>query len=135
MKIDFSNGYKQIPVTDTCHGRSYVQDRVCDNGRGIQNFRMPFDVKNSHATLVRRIRKVLSGMAGVERRVVDDLMVFSSDWMTHLETLEELLRRFSKANLTARLSKCIFGTSLKSVFCVCSVGCSVTTKTISLSLR
>ena len=73
--------------------------------------RMSFDIKNFSETLVRGIREVLLGMAGVERRVIDDLMVFSSNWMTHLETLEELLRRSSKVNLTARLWKCIFGAS------------------------
>ena len=121
----------RVPVTEEVVSKTTF---VTTEG-AYKYFRMPFDVKNSGATLVRGIREVLLGMAGVERRVIDDLMVFSSNWMTHLETLEELLRRFSKANLNARLSKCIFGTSLKSVFCVCSVSCSVTTKTISLSLR
>ena len=49
-------------------------------------------------------------MSGVES-YIDDLIVFSSDWETHLQTLEELLKRLSEANLTARPSKCIFGAS------------------------
>ena len=72
--------------------------------------RMPLGMKNSGATLVRGIREVLSGMSGVES-YIDDLIVFSSDWKTHMRTLEELLKRLSKANLTARPSKCIFGAS------------------------
>ena len=71
---------------------------------------MPFGMKNSGATLVRGKRKVLSGMSGVES-YINDLIVFFSDWKTHLQTLEELLRRLSKVNLSARPSKCIFGAS------------------------
>ena len=69
---------------------------------------MPFGMKNSGATLVRGMREVLSGMSGVES-YIDDLIVFSSNWKTHLRTMEELLKRLSEANLTARPSKCIFG--------------------------
>ena len=72
--------------------------------------RMPFGMKNSGATLVRGMREVLSGMSGVES-YIDDLIVFSSDWETHLRTLEELLKSLSEANLTARPLKCIFGAS------------------------
>ena len=71
---------------------------------------MPFGMKNSGATLVYGMREVLSGMSGVES-YIDDLIVFSSNWETHLQTLEELLKRLSEANLTARPSKCIFGAS------------------------
>ena len=58
-------------------------------------------MKNSGATLVRGMREVLSGMSGVES-YIDNLIVFSSDWETHLQTLEELLKRLSEANLNAR---------------------------------
>ena len=67
-------------------------------------------MKNSRATLVRGMREVLSAMSGVES-YIDDLIVFFSDRKMHLQTLEELLRRLSEANLTARPSKCIFGAS------------------------
>ena len=64
----------------------------------------------SSATLVRGMRKVLSGMSGVER-YIDDLIVFSSDWKTHLRTLKELLRRLSEVNFTVRPAKYIFEAS------------------------
>ena len=71
---------------------------------------MPFSMKNSGATLVRGMREVLSGMSGV-KSYIDDLIVFSSNWKTHLKTLEELLKRLSEDNLTAHPLKCIFGAS------------------------
>ena len=59
------------------------------------------------------MRKVLLGISGVES-YIDDLIVFFSDWKTHLRTLKELLRRLSEAKLTARPSKCIFeGSTVK----------------------
>ena len=67
-------------------------------------------MKSSGATFVRGMREELSGMSSVES-YIGDLIVFSSDWETHLRTLEELLKRLSEANLTACPSKCIFGAS------------------------
>ena len=70
--------------------------------------RMPFGIKNSGATLVRGMTKVLSVVSGVES-YIDNLILFSTDWKAHLRTLEKLLKRVSEANLTAGPSKCIFG--------------------------
>ena len=70
-------------------------------------FRMPFGMKNSDATLVHEI-KMLSDMSGIES-YINNLIVFFSDWRTHIETLEEPLMKLSDVNLTARVSKCIFG--------------------------
>ena len=72
--------------------------------------RMPFGMKTSGARLVHGMREVLSGMSGVES-YIDDLIVFFSNWKTHLRTSEEILRRQSEVNLAARPSKCIFGAS------------------------
>ena len=105
-KIDLSKGYWQIPVAEEDIFKTAF---VTPDGT-YEFLRMPFGMKNSGATLVRGMREVLSGMSGVES-YIDDLIVFSSDWETHLRTLEELLKRLSEANLTARPSKCIFGAS------------------------
>ena len=58
-------------------------------------------MKNSGATLVRELRQVLSSMSDVEI-YIDDLIVFFSDWRTHIKTLKELLKRWSDANLAHR---------------------------------
>ena len=62
---------------------------------------MPFGLKTSVATLVPKLREVLLDMSAVESDI-DDLIVFSGDWKTHLKILEEFLRRLSEANCTAR---------------------------------
>ena len=105
-KMDLSKGYWQIPVAEEdVFKTAFVTPDETD-----EFLRMSFSMKNSGATLVRGIREVLSGISGIES-YIDDLIVFSSDWKTHLRTLEELLRRLSEANLTAQPSKCIFGAS------------------------
>ena len=96
-RFDLSKGYWQIPVAEEDVFKTAF---VTPDGK-YEFLRMPFGIKNSGATLVRGMRKVLSGMSGVES-YIDDLIMFSSNWKTHLRTLEELLKRLSEANLTAR---------------------------------
>ena len=96
-KSDLSKGYWQTPVAEEDVFKSLF---VTPDGT-YEFLRMPFGMKNSGATLVQGMRKVFSNMSGVES-YIDDLIVFSSDWETHLRTLEELLKRLREANLTAR---------------------------------
>ena len=44
---------------------------------------------------------------------IDDLIVCTEDWESHLRALGELLGRLQQANLAARPTKCLFG--IKSV--------------------
>ena len=103
LKIDLIKGYWQIPVAE----ENVFKTAFVTPHEAYEFLRMPFDTKNSSATLVRVVKKVLSGMSGVES-YIDDLIVFFSDWKTHLKPLEKLLRRLNEANLTARPLKCIF---------------------------
>ena len=73
-----------------------------------QFLRMPFGMVNSGATLMRAMRILLEGMENVEH-VIDDILIHNVTWEEHLETLQELLRRMSAANLTARPSKTVIG--------------------------
>ena len=65
-------------------------------------------MKNSGKTLVREMRKILAGFNNVDS-YIDDLIIHTNDWQAHLQMLEELLRRFWKAGLTAKPSKRVFG--------------------------
>ena len=100
LKIDLSKGYWQIPLVE----EDIFKTAFVTLDGTYEFLQMPFGMKNSGATFVRGMREVLSGMSGVES-YIDDLIVFSSNWETHLRTLEELFKRLSKANLTARPSK------------------------------
>ena len=65
-------------------------------------------MKNSGATLVRGMRKLLHGLDHVES-YIDDLIVYTKDWDTNLQMLDELLRRLQQARLAVRSTKCLFG--------------------------
>ena len=65
-------------------------------------------MKNSDATLVRGMRKILKDMDNVES-YIDVLLIFSDSWEAHVKTVEELLSKLLRANLTAKQSKCVFG--------------------------
>ena len=70
--------------------------------------RMPFGMKNSGATVVREIRQLLSDMDNVDN-YIDDLIVCTKYWKSHLATLRELFNRLQEASFTARPKKCLFG--------------------------
>ena len=58
-------------------------------------------MKNSGTTLVRGMRKLLQGLDYVES-YIDDLIVYTKNWDTHLQQLDELLRRLQQAHLAVR---------------------------------
>ena len=99
-----STGYWQIPVAhEDIHKTAFV------TGDGCYEFlRMPFGIKNSGATLVRELRKILHGFDHV-KSYIDDLSVYTKDWDTHLQVLDKLLRRLQQARLAVRPTKCLFG--------------------------
>ena len=97
-KIDLSKGYWQIPLTDEdIHQTAFVTEDGC-----YEFLRMPFGMKRSRATLVCGMRKLLHGLYHVVS-CIDDLIVCTKDWGTHLQVLEELLRRLQQAHLANKV--------------------------------
>ena len=103
-KIDVSKGYWQIPVAEEDIKKTAF---ITPDGT-YDFFRMPFGMKNSGATLVRGMRKILAGMNNVDS-YIDDLIIHTNDWQAHLQVLGGLLRRLREAGLRVRPSKCVFG--------------------------
>ena len=73
-KIDLSEGYWQILVSEEDIEKTAF---VTHDGR-YDFLKMPFKIKNSGATLVHGMRKVLAGMNNVES-YNDNLMVHTND--------------------------------------------------------
>jgi hypothetical protein len=104
-KIDLSKGYWQISVRreDRPKTAFISPDQGC-----FQFKRMPFGLMNSAATFNRMMRKLLHGMTSVSS-YIDDVLIHTSSWKEHLKVLRELLFRLSKAGLTIKVAKCMFG--------------------------
>ena len=99
-KIDLSKGYWQIPVAE-----EDVKKTAFVTPEGNYEFiQMPFGMKNLGATLVRGLRMLISDVDSY----IDDLIVYTEDWDTHIRVLDELMTRLQQANLTARPTKCVF---------------------------
>ena len=102
-KIDLRKGYWQIPVAEEDVKKTAF---VTPDGN-FEFIQMPFGMKNSGATLVRTLRMLISDLENVDS-YIDDLIVFTEDWDTHIRVLDELMNRLQQANLTARPTKCMF---------------------------
>ena len=104
-KIDLSKGYWQIMVAkEDVPKTAFVTPDRC-----YKFLRMPFGMKNSGATLVCEMRQLLLGMDHISS-YIDDLIVYTKDWESHLQALEELLGHLQRVNLAAHPTKCLFGT-------------------------
>ena len=104
FKIDLSKGYWQIPLAEEDVKKTAF---VTPDGN-YEFIRMPFGMKNSGATLVQGLRMLISGLENVDS-YIDDLIVYTKDWDTHIRVLDEQMNRLQHANLTARQTKCMFG--------------------------
>ena len=62
---------------------------------------MPFGLKGAPATFQRLADGLLDGMQDYAAAYIDDVAVFSTSWMEHLELLKEILR-VKDAGLTLR---------------------------------
>ncbi|KAL2088699.1 hypothetical protein ACEWY4_015598 [Coilia grayii] len=103
-KFDLLKGYWQIPLTNRAKDISafvtpdyFLSYRV-----------MAFGMRNAPASFQRLINTVLSGMSNCEA-FLDDVVVYSPDWLSHLAQIRDLFHRLSSANLTINLVKCEFG--------------------------
>ena len=102
--IDLSKGYWKIPVAEEdIHKTAFVTPDGCS-----EFLRMPFGMKNSGATLVCGMRKLLQDMDNVEC-YIHDLIVYTKDWATHLRVLDKLLEKLRLAGLVIRPTTCVVG--------------------------
>lgn len=69
---------------------------------------MPFGLKNAPATFQRLMQQVLGDVPNCSV-YLDDVVVFSSNWKSHLSVLRAVFQRLADASLTLNLAKCEFG--------------------------
>ena len=101
--LDMTSGYHQIPVrTQDIPKTAFVTKH------GHFEFRsMPFGLNGASSTFQRTMELVLKGLNWITLIVyIDDVIVFSSDFLEHIQRLKEVLDRFRQANMKLKPEKC-----------------------------
>ena len=70
---------------------------------------MPFGLKNATATFNRLIKNILLKHHGYATSFVDDILIFSENIEDHITHAEKVINTLSKANLTIKFEKCVWG--------------------------
>ena len=99
--LDLVSGYWQVPLTDDAKEKSTFTTRC-----GLWQWKvLPFGLTSAPATFQRLMEKVLHGLHWKTLLLyLDDVIVISQDFESHLERLEEVLKRLRGANLKLKPS-------------------------------
>ena len=107
--LDLASGYWQVQVHPlSCEKTAFVTHQ------GLYEFAvMPFGLKNAPALFQRLMQRVLMGLNPSDGHdfvsvYLDDVLVFSETFNSHLEHLALVLQRFASAGLKLKPSKCHF---------------------------
>ena len=104
-KLDLTSGFHQIPMSENS---SDLTTFVSPIGK-FKYLNMPFGLKNAPATFQQTIEKIIQPVSAFSSTYIDDIIVFSFDWNTHLLHLQQVFDCFRTAGITAKLRKCAFG--------------------------
>lgn len=102
-KLDLLKGYWQVPLTE--RAAEIAAFVTPDN---FLNYTvMAFGLRNAPATFQRLMNSVLAGVQNC-KAYLDDIVVYSSSWKAHVDTLTTVFTHLRDASLTLNLSKCEF---------------------------
>ena len=101
--LDLLSGYWQVPLDEDAKEKSSFITRG-----GLWQWKvLPFGLTSAPATFQRLMENVLHGLHWKTLLLyLDDIIVISPDFETHLERLEEVFTRLQKAGLKLKPSKC-----------------------------
>lgn len=104
--VDLKAGYFQIPVAE----RDRPKTSFSFPGGGSWQFkRMPMGLCNSAPVFERLMEKVLTGLTFKVCLVyLDDIIIYSKSFETHIRNLREVFQRLKAANLKLSPKKCHF---------------------------
>ena len=101
--FDLLKGYWQVGLTERAQT---VSAFVTKNGL-YECCVMPFGMKNSGATFQRLMNMITKHLEGCVV-YIDDVVIYSSDWMTHLKRIKAFFQAMKDAGLVINLTKCNF---------------------------
>lgn len=105
--LDIKSAYWQIPLSH--NSRKYTAFTI--PGRGLFHFkRLPFGLSNAPATFQALVDKIFGPeLEPFLFKYLDDLVIVSKDFETHLKILTEVFKRLKEAGLALNKDKCKFG--------------------------
>lgn len=103
--LDMAAGYWQVRMSDKDREKTAFVTT-----EGQWEFRvMPFGLTNAPATFQRLMDATLAGLKWSSCLVyLDDVIIFSKDFETHLQDVEKVFNRLAEANLSVKGAKCSF---------------------------
>lgn len=103
--LDLTKGYWQIPLTKCAREKTAFA-----TPDGLFQYRiMPFGLHGAPATFQRLMDKLLRPHAKYAAAYLDDVVIHSPDWESHLDKVQAVLDTFRREGLTANPSKCALG--------------------------
>lgn len=103
-KFDLLKGYWQVPLTARAKEIS-----ACVTPDSLFQYKvMAFGMRNAPSTFQRLMNSVLYGLDFC-RVYLDDVVVYSDTWESHIEHLRTLFERLNEAHLTVNLKKSDLG--------------------------
>ena len=102
--FDMLKGYWQVPLTQRAREISAFV-----TPSGLYQYKvMPFGMKNAPATFQRMVNKLVRDIDGCEG-YIDDVVIFSDNWLDHIRQIEHFFQIMREAKLTINLMKSEFG--------------------------
>ena len=102
-KFDLLKGYWQVPLSERAREIS-----AFITPSGLYSYTvMPFGLRNAPATFQRLMNMVVRDLEGCAV-YLDDVVIYSDNWETHLQRIDALFGRLADACLTVNLAKCEF---------------------------
>lgn len=118
-KLDLLMGYWQVPLTPQAQAVSaFVTPDALYKCKVL-----PFGMKNVPA-MFQRLMNLVTAELDYVVTYIDDVVVYSEDWQSHLEHLRQLFCRLESAQIVINLPKCEFGRS-QVTYLGHRVGCGV----------
>ena len=102
--LDLAKGYWQIPMAPDSREKTAFTTPF----RLYEFEVMPFGLHNAPASFQRTMNHVLCVCQNFAQAYLDDIIVFSSVWLEHIQHLREVLVQLQRAGLTVKLKKCRF---------------------------
>ena len=106
-KMDLCKGFHQVPMDPDSQDFTAFS---CKWGKFAYQC-VPFGLRNAPATFQVLMQRVFADYTEFVEPYIDDVVVFSSNWVEHLEHLSLVLQRLADHSLTVKPSKCKFGST------------------------